>query len=86
MASPSMVRVRVDAQGRMVIPQRLRDEITTTPGEVFVRRTAEGLILSPTIAPGDVEAGPDGLPLLRLGRDVTNDEVLAAIDRERSGR
>lgn len=86
MKSPSVVRVRVDAQGRMVIPLKLREEITTTPGEVFVRRMPDGLMLEPATTPGAVETGPDGLPILRVGRAVTNDKVLAAIDRERSER
>lgn len=70
----------------MVLPRRLRDEIVTTPGELVVRRTPEGLLLTPVAAPGDVETGSDGLPVLRLGRPVTNDEVLDALDRERAER
>lgn len=86
MASPSVARVRVDAQGRMVLPRRLRDEIVTTPGELVVRRTPEGLLLSPISTPGEIETGDDGLPVLRVGRLVRNDEVLDAIDRDRAAR
>ena len=70
----------------MVLPRRLREEIVSAPGEVLVRRTADGLLLTPAEDSGTVTAGPDGLPVLTLGRRVTNAEVLAAIDRERADR
>lgn len=70
----------------MVLRRHLRDEIVDAPGEVMVRRTADGLLVSPAEASGDVAIGPDGLPVLRLGRPVSNAQVLAAIDRERAGR
>lgn len=84
MKSPSPVRVRVDAQGRMVLPRALRDDVVSAPGEVLIRRTPEGLVLSPVTTLGEVEFGTDGLPTLRLGRRVTNDEVIDALDRERA--
>ena len=80
------MHIRIDTQGRMVLPRHVRDEISTTPGEVLATRTPEGLLLSPVTKPGTVEDGPDGLPVIRLGRPVTNDEVLDALDRERSER
>lgn len=87
MDSPSRgVRVRVDRQGRLVLPQWLRREIVSAPGEVLLRRTADGVLLTPVAAEGGVEEGTDGLPLLRLGRTVSNDEVIDAIDQERAGR
>ncbi|MGH8998396.1 MAG: hypothetical protein ACRDY7_03300 [Acidimicrobiia bacterium] len=86
MESPSMVRVKVDSQGRMVLPRRLREEIVSVPGEVLIRRTADGLLLTAAEGSGMVATGDDGLPLLRVGRTVTNTEVLAAIDRERADR
>ena len=85
MESPSL-RIRVDAQGRMVLPRRLREDIVTTPGELVVRRVAEGLLLTSTPTAGVVSTGTDGLPVLHLGRNVTNNEVLAALDRERVER
>ena len=85
MESPS-VRIRVDAQGRMVLPRRLREDIVTTPGELVVRRVAEGLLLTSATTAGVVSTGTDGLPVLHLGRNVTNNEVLAALDRERVER
>lgn len=86
MNSPLPVRVKVDAQGRMVLPRGLRHELVSVPGEVLVRRTADGVLLTPAEGTGTVTEAEDGLPLLRIGRGVTNDEVLAAIDRERADR
>lgn len=86
MDSPSSVRVKVDAQGRMVLPRGWRDEVVSVPGEVLLRRTADGLLLSPAESPGVIGAGPDGLPLLRVGRPVRNAEVLTRIDEERASR
>ena len=87
MKAPSQgVRVRVDAQSRLVLPRHLRDEIIDVPGDVIVRHTPDGLLISPAGAPGEVTIGSDGLPELRLGRQVTNGQVLAALDRERAER
>ncbi|MCU0261629.1 MAG: hypothetical protein MUE78_11470 [Ilumatobacteraceae bacterium] len=86
MASPSGVRIRIDRQGRMVIPAALRDEITTTPGDVIVHRTAAGLLITAAPQEGEVAMAPDGLPLLEIDRMVSNADVLAAIDHERSSR
>ncbi len=86
MNSPSEgVRVRVDRQGRLVLPQWLRHEIVEAPGEVLMRRTADGVLLTSAVAEREVKQGSDGLPLLRLGRPVSNDDVIGAIHRERSG-
>lgn len=85
-ASPLTVTVHVDKQGRLVLPQRLREELVEVPGEVLLERTAEGVLLRSLHAPTHVRQADDGLPVLDLGRSVTNDEVLAAIDRERGGR
>lgn len=86
MKSPSTVRVRVDAQGRMVLPRSMRDDIVVVPGEVLVRRTPDGLVLSPVATTGELTIGEDGLPQLSLGRPVTNAEVIDALDRERAER
>ena len=86
MKSPSTVRVRVDAQGRMVLPRGMREDVVSVPGEVLVRRTPEGLVVSQVPSAGEVTVGPDGFPVLRVGRRVTNDEVLDANDRERAER
>lgn len=70
----------------MVLPAAMRDEITSTPGDVIVRRTAGGLLITAAPQEGKVATGPDGLPVLDLDRTVTNADVLAAIDHERSSR
>lgn len=85
MKSPPL-RVRVDRQGRLVLPREIRAELVGAPGEVLLRRTADGIVLSRAEDIGEVAVGEDGLPVLRLGRRVTNDEVLAAIDTERADR
>lgn len=86
MASPRRFRVRIDKQGRFVLPQILRDELIDVPGELFIDRTSEGLLLRPVHAPTKVRMAEDGLPLLDVNRVVTNEEVLNAIDNERSQR
>ena len=70
----------------MVIPASLRDEISTTPGEVIVQRTAAGLLITAAPQEGEAATAPDGLPILELDRVVSNSEVLEAIEHERSSR
>lgn len=71
----------------MVLPRAMRDEIVSRlPGEVILRRTADGLLMTPADSPGNVGQADDGLPVLAVGRRVTNDEVLASIDAERASR
>lgn len=86
MASPSSERiVKVDRQGRAVIPQELREGLVTPPGEVIAVRTQEGVLLrAMPESPGTVATADDGLPVLRLQRPVTNDEVLSALDADSS--
>ena len=86
MASPLGFRVRVDKQGRLVLPQHLREGLVDPPGEVFLTRTPEGLLVQPTTGAGTVRIADDGLPVLDLDRMVTNSEVLAAMDAERGSR
>jgi AbrB family looped-hinge helix DNA binding protein len=84
---PSVVTtVRVDRQGRLVLPKWLRRELGADPGELAVRRTADGVLLTPLTPDGRVEDAIDGTPVLRLGRPVSNAEVLAALDAERARR
>lgn len=68
-----------------MIPRHLRSVLGTVPGTVRASRVDGGLLIeqSPT---GEVIEDDDGLPVLVLGRPVTNDEVLVAIDAERSER
>lgn len=87
MASPSgSLRVRVDKQGRLVLPQQLREGLVDVPGEVLLLRTPDGLLVTPATGTGTVRIAEDGLPVLDLDRVVTNAEVLAALDAERTHR
>lgn len=86
MDSPLQYRVKVDGQGRLVLPRALRPELVTVPGELLIRRTADGVLLTPADRTGTVSEAEDGLPVLTIGRRVTNDEVLAALDQERADR
>lgn len=70
----------------MVLPKWLRHELGADPGELALRRTPDGVLLTAVTPVAHVETAPDGLPRLRLGRTVTNDEVLDGIDTERSHR
>lgn len=81
-----VMRVRVDRQGRMVLPKPLRRELGADLGEVVARRTIDGVLLTPATPTGRVEVAPDGLPVLGLGRPVSNDEVLRAVEEERAAR
>ena len=83
-ASPS-TEVPVDRQGRLVVPRHLRDALGEVPGVVRVRAVDGGLLLESTPS-GTTTLGDDGLPLLIVGAEVTNDTVLAAIDDERNLR
>ncbi|CAN5265901.1 hypothetical protein BH23ACT9_BH23ACT9_14490 [soil metagenome] len=78
--------MRVDAQGRLVLPKGLRDLVVAAPGAVMVRQTADGLLLTRTAAEGVVTLGEDGLPVLSVGRRVTVEEVAQAIDHDRAQR
>lgn len=68
------------------MPRGFREEVVAIPGEVLLQRTADGLILTAVKEQGAVSEGPDGLPVLDLGRSVSTDETLAAIAAERADR
>lgn len=82
----SEVRVPVDKQGRLVLPQWLRRRLVPTPGEVLLRETADGVLITAVASVGQVEEAADGLPVLRVGHPVSNDQVKAAIAQERAER
>jgi bifunctional DNA-binding transcriptional regulator/antitoxin component of YhaV-PrlF toxin-antitoxin module len=84
MTTPSVARVRVDGQGRMVLPRAIRDDLLHVPGEVLVRRTDGGWLISAAESSGTATTGDDGLPVLSIGRPVTTAEVLDAIEQERA--
>lgn len=83
---PSSVLVKVDRHRRLALLQYWRGEVTTTPGEVVLTRTQDGLVITPVVARGSVPTVDDGLPVLRVGHVVTNDEVLASIAAEQGSR
>lgn len=70
----------------MVLPRGVREEIVTIPGDVLLRRTPDGLLLTAAEASGTVTDGDDGLPVLSIGRPISNAEVLDAIEQDRSDR
>jgi hypothetical protein len=70
----------------MVLPRALREEIVSVPGEVLVRHTDGGLLLTTAESDGLVHVSETGVPSLTLGRRVTNSEVLRAIDQDRADR
>jgi AbrB family looped-hinge helix DNA binding protein len=86
MSGRSGVRVRIDRQGRMVIPATLRDVVSTTPGDVIVQRTDDGLLITAAPREAEISQASDGLPVLEFDRVVSNLDVLDAIDHERSSR
>lgn len=68
----------------MVLPRAIRDDLLRVPGEVVVRRTADGWLMTAADSSGTITDGEDGLPLLSIGRPVTTAEVLDAIEHERA--
>ncbi len=86
-----MPRVKVDAQGRLVLPQQVRRSlrIQGRAGELLIEETGEGVLLVAPEAAASVSVAADGLPLISFGPEgeaVSNDEVLAAIDEDRAAR
>lgn len=77
--------IRIDRQGRLVIPRQLRAALGDVPGVVRARQVDDGVLLEHPSA-GHVEVAEDGLPILRGSGAVGNDEVLAAIGAERADR
>ena len=83
------LEVKVDGAGRMVIPAALRRAlgIGDDGGVVEVEDTPEGLVIHPQdVDAVDVQRNADGLLVIDVGREVTNREVLDAIDEDRRQR
>ena len=79
------VTVKVDRQGRVVIPQQERERLGVRDGgSLELLATAEGLLLERRRRAA-VGVHDDGLPLITIdGLDtVTNEETVAAIHRQR---
>lgn len=80
------VTVRVDRQGRVVIPQQERERLGLGEGGTLeMAATPEGLVLErrrrATVATGD-----DGLPLVTVDGlgEVANDDAVEAIHQQRN--
>jgi AbrB family looped-hinge helix DNA binding protein len=83
--SKMVVQVKVDQQGRVVIPLHERERLGVAAGGTLeLIPTPEGVLLEPR-RPAHVRTGEDGLPVITIEdiRDVSNDESLDAIHRER---
>lgn len=83
-----MPTVRIDDQGRIVVPLAERDRLGLRDGDVLeVIRTPEGLLLEPR-AEVVVRLAADGLPVAEFvdGRTFTAEDLHAAIRAERESR
>jgi AbrB family looped-hinge helix DNA binding protein len=79
--------VRIDRQGRVVIPQAERERLGLTAGTTLeLVPTSEGLLLESRHAAEVIDA-PDGAPLIRLVDEppVANEDAQRAIDQVREG-
>lgn len=82
------VTVKVDAQGRVVIPQAERERLGMPDGGALeLVSTPEGVLLERR-RQATITRGEDGLPLVTLddGGTVTNADATAAIHDQRDDR
>ncbi|MBY5162072.1 AbrB/MazE/SpoVT family DNA-binding domain-containing protein [Salsipaludibacter albus] len=80
--------VKVDRQGRIVIPQHERERLGLHDGGVLeLIPTPEGIALE-HLRPAIVRQARDGLPVVAFGTSDTipNDDAVAAIHRHRDQR
>lgn len=81
-----LMKTRVDASGRVVIPVEIRRRLGLFEGggEVDLVDTPDGVVIRSSTAPVPLRDAR-GLLVVELGRQVTTAEVLAAVteDRER---
>ena len=83
-----MPTVRIDGQGRIVVPLPERRRLGLQGGdELVLLPTPEGLLLERRRA-ATVRTAADGLPVVDFAepRRVTNEEAVAAIRAERASR
>lgn len=81
------VTVKVDAQGRVVIPQAERERLgLPNGGALELVSTPEGILLEPRRR-ATVSVQEDGLPLVHVDEldTVPNSEALDAIHQQRAG-
>ncbi len=82
------VTVKVDRQGRIVIPQHERERLGLHHGGVLeLIPTPEGIVLE-HLRPATVTAGDDGLPVVSFGTSdtISNDDAVTAIHGHRDQR
>jgi AbrB family looped-hinge helix DNA binding protein len=80
------VTVKIDRQGRVVIPQGERERLGVRDGGALeLLSTPEGLLLEQR-RPATVSIAADGLPLVTIegSGTVSNDDTIAAIHRQRA--
>lgn len=85
---PVTVTVKVDAQGRVVIPQAERERLGMPDGGVLeLVSTPEGVLLERR-RQASVVTGEDGLPLVTLddGGSVSNTDATKALHDQRDDR
>lgn len=83
-----MARIKVDGQGRLVIPLAQRRRLGVDgAGEVEMLATAEGVVLEPT-REVRVSTGDDGLSVATIdgAGTISNETVLEAIHSYRAER
>jgi AbrB family looped-hinge helix DNA binding protein len=84
-----MAKVKVDAQGRLVLPQAQRQRlgINAAGSEVELLATPEGVVLEPR-RDVTLSAGDDGLRVVTIGGagTIQGATVLEAIHAERADR
>jgi AbrB family looped-hinge helix DNA binding protein len=83
-----MLTVRIDAQGRIVVPIAERQRLGIRGGdELALVPTPEGLVLERRRA-ATVSTAPDGLPIVTFDEPlpVSNETTIAAIRAERATR
>ena len=77
--------LKVDRQGRVVIPQRERERLGVRDGGILeLVPTPEGVLLERRRR-AEVRVADDGLPVASVGdlQEVSNDETVDAIHRQR---
>lgn len=81
------MRSTIDAAGRLVVPKAIRDQLQLAGGAAIEITERGGAIeIVPVPATVEVVDGPDGAVLVPVDPlpPLTNDDVLATIDRSRA--
>ncbi len=91
MNGPWMPTVTIDEQGRLVLPKALRERLGLAPGRahrLHLWETGDGVLLEPEPTPASIDDGGDGMPAITIQSrpTISNDDVVAAIRRDRSTR